>query len=299
MNLKPQSALGQILQRHRHEAQPGVVDTGRYRCAYYSWGTGPPIIFIHGLADVALSYASLCAGLAEQFRCIAYELPTGRDDGAPLRHYTHADLVADLFALLDHLQVEQSYLFGASFGSTIALAAAHAQPKRVPRLILQGGFAHQTLAPAEVWLARLGRSWRFPLRLMPGRVAVLRHVAYEPFTLCEPAVWRFFVENTGSNPVAALAYRALLVHQCDLRPLLPAIRQPVLLVCGDRDPVITTAREDELVRGLPHVGRVQLEYCGHFAYFTHPETLAQVVREFLTPPPCARMLTEECHRDKD
>ena len=39
-----------------------------------------------------------------------------------------------------------------------------------------------------------------------------------------------------------MARRALLLHRVDLRPLLPAIRQPVLLVCGSHDPLVGKAR---------------------------------------------------------
>jgi pimeloyl-ACP methyl ester carboxylesterase len=35
---------------------------------------------------------------------------------------------------------------------------------------------------------------------------------------------------------------------------------------------------------LPNVRRVEFDNCGHFPYFTHPEPLAEIIREFLTPP---------------
>src|SRR5262245_38103287 len=133
--------LATVLRRFDTEAVRGVFDTGRYRCAYYTWGSGPPLVFIHGLGDIARAYVSVAALLSFQFRCIAYELPTGRGDGARLRRHTHADLVEDLFALLDHLGCRQAYVCGSSFGSTVALAAMHVRPERVPRAVLAGGFA--------------------------------------------------------------------------------------------------------------------------------------------------------------
>ena len=67
--------------------------------------------------------------LADQFRCVAYDLPAGNGDSACLRKYTHADLVADSFAILDHAGAGQAYVLGSSFGSTIALAAMRAMPE--------------------------------------------------------------------------------------------------------------------------------------------------------------------------
>src|SRR5581483_4963203 len=67
-------------------------------------------VFVHGLGDFAAGYIPVALLLAEHFRCIAYDLPTGGADGAQLARITHTDLVNDLFSLLDHLGVRQSYL---------------------------------------------------------------------------------------------------------------------------------------------------------------------------------------------
>src|SRR5262249_9513601 len=154
------------------------------------------------------------------FRCVVYDLPTGRCDGANLGRYRHADLVADFFALLDHLGQRQAYVSGFSFGSTIALAALRANPGRLPRAVLQSGFARRRLAPAEVFVARLARHWQAPLSRMPVRPLLLRRVHAGPFAARPPQWWDFFVERSGATPVAAVAQRALLIHQLDLRPVL-------------------------------------------------------------------------------
>src|SRR5439155_1119628 len=127
--------LGDILDHYFRDAQRGVCETGRYLCPYYAWGQGPALVFIPGLCDDSLSFLLPIARLKEHFRCIAFDLPSGRGDGARLGRYRHADYVADLLALLDHLGARQAYLFGSSFGSTIALGALALRPKRFPRAI--------------------------------------------------------------------------------------------------------------------------------------------------------------------
>lgn len=276
--------LKDIFARFEREAVHGVVDTGRYRCRYYTWGEGPPLLLIPGLANNSRSFVLLASLLARSYRCIAYDPPLGRNDGARLRRYTHADLVADVWALLDHLGVERSYVFGSSFGSTVALAALHSRPERLPRGILQGGFAYRPLAPAEVWLARLARYLPGSMRHLPRRDRILRRGHYAPFAARPAEVWEYFVNHTGEFPLAAVGSYALLLHQVDLRPDLPNIRQPVLLVCGERDPLVSKGCEDVLLRGLPNALRVELSACGHMPLFTHPEVLADVMNRFLTPP---------------
>lgn len=275
----PTISLRDALARFQQEAVRGTCDTGRYQCPYFTWGQGPPLVFIPGLSDQALSFVMLGALLSPRFRCIAYDLPLGR--------YSHADLVDDLFTLLDHLGIRQSYVLGSSFGSTIALAALGRQPERLPRAILQGGFACRPLAPAEILLASLARYWPWPMRHLPFRRQLLARAHQTPFSSRPPEVWEFLVERWGSSPMSAIAQRALLMHRLDLRPLLSEIRQPVLLVCGEADPLVHRKYEEELLAGLPNAGRVEIPGCGHNPQYSHPEALAEIIDQFLNPHRCA------------
>jgi pimeloyl-ACP methyl ester carboxylesterase len=273
--------LSECLERWRRETQQGVVDTGRYHCGYVSWGSGPTLVLIPGMALDALGFVMLMARLQGPFRCVSYDLPAGEDDGAHVRNYGHADLVKDLFALLDHLSIRECFLLGTSFGSTIALSAMHAQPDRFPRAILQGGFARRPLARAEVLAASFARFLPGRLGLLPLVRRILANNAGAEFAQREPEVWDFFVAQNVKIPLRAFATRALLIHRLDLRPILPAIRQPVLLVCGDNDRLVGKTCEQELKQGLPQAARAEIEQCGHIPQLTHPEVFAEVVRQFL------------------
>jgi pimeloyl-ACP methyl ester carboxylesterase len=249
---------------------------------------------VPGVAASGKSFVLPMAMLAEHFRCIAYDLPMGHGDHARLGRIKHADLVADLFVLLDHLDIGQAYMFGSSFGTTVALAAMHARPERLPRAVLQGGFAWRPLARAELALAKMARYWPGRMRLLPFRIKAMHRIHHGPFAECDPAIWQHFLTTSGDTPIATLARHGLLLHQTDLRPILRTIHQPVLMVCGDRDPLVRPQHEAILLHGLPNVRRVELENCGHFPYYTHPELLAALVHQFLTPPAALPTLNSPC-----
>jgi pimeloyl-ACP methyl ester carboxylesterase len=185
------------------------------------------------------------------------------------------------------LRIEQSYVLGFSFGSTIALAALRQHPERLPRGILVGGFAQRRLAAAEVLLARLLSHCRVPMRKLPWHNAILRRSHYPPFAARAAELWPFFLQCVGGMPVAAVAQRALALHGLDLTPHLAAIHQPVLVVSGDEDPLVSPSSADSLAKALPNGMHVELSGCGHYAPLTHPAELADLVRQFLLPPPCA------------
>jgi pimeloyl-ACP methyl ester carboxylesterase len=272
--------------RFREEATTGICDTGRYQCPYYVWGEGPPLLFVHGLADDSLSFLLPISLLSRHFRCIAYDLPAGEGDRARLNRYRHADLVDDLFALLDHLRIQRGFIFGSSFGSTIALAALRQRPRRFERAILQGGFARRRLAPAEVLLCNLARYWPGSMRMLPLRDQALKAAHYPPFAPREPAVWNFYLDRASRNLMSTLARRALILHRVDLRKLLPEIPHTTLLIRGDCDSLVGKECEDTLLHGLPNASRVAFPDCGHLPYFTHPELLAEVTQQFLVQAAC-------------
>jgi len=280
----PPIDLDGALRRFEREAVRGVCDTGRYRMPYFSWGDGPPLVFVHGAMDSSRAWIMAASRLSAHFRCVAYDLPNGRDDGARLGRYGHADLVRDFWALLDHLNLPRSYVLGSSFGSTVVLPAMRERPERLPRAVLQGGLALRPLRRLERFLARVGRFLPCTTGRLPLRAKVTRKVNGAGFKEQSERLYRYFVETTGRTPVKAFAHQVLLLDGVDLRPILPEVRQPVLLFCGDLDVVVRPAHAEVLLNGLPNARRVVVEGCGHVPGYSHPEVLAEVVRQFLTPP---------------
>jgi pimeloyl-ACP methyl ester carboxylesterase len=285
----PTVCLEEAAARFEREACRGVCDTGRYRARFYTWGNGPTLLFIPGLCDDSLSFLLLISRLSRHFRCIAYDLPEGGTDGARLTHYSHDLLAADVIALLNHLDIGECDSYAACLGSTVGLTALHRHPDRLPRAVLQAGFAHRHITPPEVLLAWFGTHWPGRMRGLPLHEAVQRYIHQPFFASREPNVWDFFISQSGSAAKAAVAHRALLLRRFDIRPRLREIRQPITLVCGDGDTVVDSRYTKVLMKGLPNARRVELRNCGHLPMFTHPEVLSEVVRQALL-----RQVAERC-----
>jgi 2-hydroxy-6-oxonona-2,4-dienedioate hydrolase len=101
-------------------------------------GSGPPVLFIHGVATSGVSWAALAAR-AKGFRCLVLDRPgTGLSEplGRPVDPITLAEMADVLVAdVLDALDIASAHLVASSFGGYMALRSAAATPERVQRMV--------------------------------------------------------------------------------------------------------------------------------------------------------------------
>ena len=101
-------------------------------------GSGPPVLFIHGVATSGVSWAGLAAR-AHGFRCLVLDRPgTGLSEpvGRPVDPVILAEMADVLVAdVLDALDIPSAHLVASSFGGYMALRSAAATPERVDRMV--------------------------------------------------------------------------------------------------------------------------------------------------------------------
>lgn len=101
-----------------------------------SAGNGDPVVFLHGYTIDHELWHEQVAVLSPTFRCVTYDLRGHGQSSSPDTGYSLADHVADLFRVMDSLDVPRATLVGLSMGGGIALSAALSHPERVRRLVL-------------------------------------------------------------------------------------------------------------------------------------------------------------------
>jgi 3-oxoadipate enol-lactonase len=101
-------------------------------------GAGPAIVLLHGLTATR-RYVVMGSRLLERrgYRLIGFDA-RGHGQSTPAPEpaaYEYADMVEDLEAVLDHLEIERAVLAGSSMGAATAVAFALAHPERVAGLV--------------------------------------------------------------------------------------------------------------------------------------------------------------------
>lgn len=272
-------AWEQVLDAFRSDAelwelqQSGTTIRGR------TWGDGPPVYLLPGLGGTHELYALLIYLLREDFRCVVYDDFT-LDRGCRLNR---AALVDHLFAVADRHGDQQFHLFAPAFASVTAFSAMLAEPTRILTAALQGGFAHRHLSLTEKLLIGLGRRLRRRLASVPflNTLQTQNHLPW--FPPIDQGRWSFFVDDTRQLPVAALAERAAVLKDFDVRDRLGEISQPVLLIRTEGEGQLAAGCQELLEKQIANTHVERLHSSGQLPYLTHPHRLAKLLKLFYLP----------------
>jgi pimeloyl-ACP methyl ester carboxylesterase len=73
-----------------------------------------------------------------------------------------------------------------------------------------------------------------------------------------------------------------IMGRADSRPLLPEIKCPTLVLCGDSDVLTPVANHDEMAAAIPGAHQVIIAECGHMSTMEKPEAVTAAMRAWLT-----------------
>jgi class 3 adenylate cyclase len=152
---------------------------------------------------------------------------------------TLEDQVDDVRAVLDAVGSERAAILGHTGGSPFAMMFAATEPDRISHLVLFAGFARTTSTSdyphgntpeiRDAIVSSTLRSW--------GSGAYLALAV--PSLLADPEFrdWFAALERLSSPPGATAKFFAML-GDIDVRPLLPAIKQPTLVMYPSSTPMV-------------------------------------------------------------
>jgi pimeloyl-ACP methyl ester carboxylesterase len=269
--------------------------------AYARKGSGPTLVCHPGGPGFSSSYLADLGGLNEELELVLVD-PRGTGGSDPARDpsaYAIDDYASDLEELRVHLGLERMLLLGHSHGGVAAIAYASKHPERVERLILAStlprhGPEQEVVMQAAVE-ARAGEPWyedavaalktELEGTFVDGRelMELVQRMMPLYFARYGEAERAYIEAMTGEELCvdATRLWEKEIFEHFDLRPLLPSLTMPTLVITGELDFITGPSCAAELVEGIPAPERVVLPGVGHMIFVEAPEAFRAAVLSFL------------------
>lgn len=140
----------------------------RYHLREWGDASAPTLVALHGWMDVSASFQFLADALSTDWDIYAPDWRGyGLTDWGRSDCYWFPDYIADLDALLDHLQPDAPVnVAGHSLGGNVALLYAGVRPQRIAKLVNLEGFGMAPTRPEQA--PRRYTRWLDELRERPG-----------------------------------------------------------------------------------------------------------------------------------
>lgn len=244
-------------------------------------GTGPALIFAHGLGGNHLSWWQQVPHFSARYTCVSFAHrgfapSTDRSGRGPLAY------VDDLSALVDHLAFADVRLVAQSMGGWTCLGYALREPSRVRALVMADTTGSATPPPEVRPVARPAGMSEPELLLRDIHPAAGERMARE-----QPALHFLYQQIDGlSYALDKPALRAKLIAMRTTTPeRLRALTMPILCITGEEDLVIPPAAVAWFASVLPRARVARVPDAGHSVYFERALVFNRLVDDFLGEVP--------------
>ncbi|RCW81165.1 alpha/beta fold hydrolase [Phyllobacterium bourgognense] len=238
----------------------GFVDHDGARIWYATYGSGSPVILLHGGLGHSGNWGYQVSTLVSSgYRAVLIDSRGHGRSTRDRRPFTYELMASDVLAVMGALQLEKTAVVGWSDGACIALILAMKAPERVAGVFFFGcnmdPSGTKEFEPTPI----VDRCFR-------------RHAKDYVALSATPDQFNVFVEAVGQMMKSEPNYSAGdLTH----------IHVPVAIVQSEYDEFIKPEHAEYLARSIPAAELIILSGVSHFAPLQRPEQFNGVMRAFL------------------
>lgn len=241
------------------------------------FGNGPRTFVAHGGWTGSWElWTEPFTQLSKTWRTIAYDHRGTGATIAPVESISIENMVADLFAVLDKLNIETCVLGAESAGGIVAVNAVLQQPNRFEGLVLVDALLHNEDGGSDAnFINGLKTNYK-------GTVGgfVDACVPESESNSIEIRSWgrKILARATSESAVRLLE----CTHGIDLRPQLAQIQIPTLIIHGDSDAIVPLSDSEYVATQIPNNRLHVVKGAGHVPTTTRPLEVAQAINQYFS-----------------
>lgn len=277
--------------RRRRPPAGQTVTVAGARVHHVRRGTGPPVLFLHGLAGFVedFTHTPIPEALEDSFESIVLDRPGYGHSTRPSPELADVRVQADWLAeLVDALGLERPIVVGHSLGGALAMALAVRHPAKLGGLVLLAPYVYP-YTEADDWIHALPR--------LPMARSAIAHVFVAPVArLLEPhlvsasfapqeipedyhQLWLDRVTQPDHFDTTVEEVRRIDPALATLGDAYPQVEAPTILIAGTHDESVDARTNAQaLAETLPNAELILLEGYGHMVPWTHPDLVAEAIR---------------------
>jgi pimeloyl-ACP methyl ester carboxylesterase len=292
-----------------------VADTSYASCgdlslAYHVFGDGPIELVFAGpfISHIELfwtvpEFKAFFDQLATFCRIVVFD-KAGVGLSDPVPHVrTIEERAAEIEAVMDAVGFESAVLFGFNDGGLASIVFAATRPERTRALILADSYSFLGVTegwddvecdPAELRARHLpeqGEDYLPSVEQITRMQEIGRAVrsgwgSGATLSITAPSAsgrlpWLAMFERMCASPgMARASFEA--AFRIDVRPILPTITAPTLVIHAREDPVVPVQLGRYLADHIPDARYLEVDSADHLPWLSDPDTILTEIEEFLT-----------------
>jgi pimeloyl-ACP methyl ester carboxylesterase len=256
--------------------------------AYREVGSGPPVVFVHGLLVDGRLWDGVADRLAGRARCIVPDWPMGshRLPMRPDADLSPPGMAATIAGFIDSLSLDDVTLVGNDTGGAICQILVTSHPERIGRLVLTNCDSYEHFPPGPFKLmpsiAKLPggmKAMAAPFRIGALRRATFAQLAKHPVdpwlpdAWLEPALQDHGVMRDLTKFTAGLNNRYTL----EAADRFGELQMPVLLAWGTDDRFFKLSHAERLATAIPNSRIEKIEDAKTFVPLDQPAAVADAI----------------------
>ena len=267
------------------------IDGSPVNLYYEDWGSGDPIVFIHGWPLDHQMWEHQMRVLPEMgLRCIAYDRRGFGKSDKPWDGYDYDTFADDLKAVLDQLDLQNVTLVGFSMGGgeVVRYFSRHGG-NRVSKAVLLSSIAPYTLkttdnpdgVPLEVFHEMIGSLQEDRAAFLTSFSKMFYGVNVISHQVSQATLdWNLMVAMQASPKATIECVHAF--GETDFRMEMRMINVPTLVIHGNSDKIVPIeATGDSAARLIPDAKYIVYEDSPHGLFVTDKEDLNADLLEFI------------------
>ncbi len=259
------------------------VDTGRIMLNVREVGSGPLVIFLHGITSNSGVWNPIMLALAGEFRCVAVDQRGHGLSDKPADGYKADDLARDVLALIAALEAGPAVIVGHSLGARNAVVAATIDPQLVKSVVAVDFTPFIEKEVLDTLAARVNGGDRlFKSRAEIEAYLQDRYQKMPAAAIRQRAMTAFREVEGGFRPLAdpdAMAQTAEGLRE-ELESAFKAVTRPTLIVRGAESKLVSEAALEKTRKLRPDMPVIVVENTDHYVTEEAPEESIRFIREF-------------------